>query len=116
MKMSSINTLQAGSLLAALAVALGAFAAHGLKGRLDPQMLANFETAVRYHMYASLAMMILGKDSRAGVLLLTGTIIFSGSLYILSLTGIRWLGAITPIGGLFLIAGFVMAAVEASRR
>ena len=110
--------LQSGAVLAALGVAFGAFGAHTLQKHLDPQMLANFETGVRYQMYAALALMVLGTQggqTRAPLLLLAGAIIFSGTLYVLSLTGVRWLGAITPIGGLLLIAGLVLAAVDAGR-
>ncbi|ANE43871.1 DUF423 domain-containing protein [Deinococcus puniceus] len=110
------NALFAGLLLAAVGIGLGAFGAHALKARLDPAMLANFETGVRYQMYAALALIALGSQAsirRAPVLLLAGAIIFSGTLYILALTGQRWLGAVTPIGGALLIAGFVVAALEA---
>ncbi|TFH75601.1 DUF423 domain-containing protein [Gammaproteobacteria bacterium LSUCC0112] len=103
-----------------LAVALGAFAAHGLKARLAPDMLAIFQTGVQYQMYHALAMFGVGllcmqiSDSamlRASAwLFLTGIIIFSGSLYVLSLSGIRWLGAITPIGGVAFIAGWLLLA------
>ena len=112
------NALQVGAVLAALAVALGAFGAHGLKTRLDPQMLANFETGVRYHMYAALALMVLGTQAgqtRAPLFILLGALIFSVSLYILSITGVRWLGAITPIGGVLMIVGLVLAALDAGR-
>lgn len=111
-----INAMQTGAFLAALAVALGAFGAHALKTKLDPQMLANFETGVRYQMYAALAMMILGTQAqqiRAPIFLLSGALIFSFSLYLLSLTGMNWLGAITPIGGVLLIIGLVLAALDA---
>ena len=110
--------LQSGAVLAALGVAFGAFGAHTLQKHLDPQMLANFETGLRYQMYAALALMVLGTQggqTRAPVLLLAGAIIFSGTLYVLSLSGLRWLGAITPIGGLLLIAGLVVAAIDAGR-
>lgn len=113
-----INALTTGALLAAIAVALGAFGAHALKTRLDPQMLANFETGVRYQMYAALALMVLGTQigqTRAPLLLLLGTIVFSGSLYLLAITGIKWLGAITPIGGVLLIVGLVLAAIDAGK-
>lgn len=113
-----INALQIGAALAALGVALGAFGAHGLKTRLDPQMLANFETGVRYQMYAALALMVLGTQAgqlRAPIFLLLGAIIFSGTLYLLSLTGVKWLGAITPIGGVLLIVGLVLAALDAGK-
>ena len=112
------TAIGAGAWLAALGVALGAFAAHALRAQLDPAMLANFETGVRYQMYAALALMVLGTQlgqTRAPALLVAGAVIFSGTLYVLSLTGVRWLGAITPIGGLLLIAGLVLAAVDAGR-
>ncbi|THF71936.1 DUF423 domain-containing protein [Deinococcus sp. Arct2-2] len=111
-----VDALLSGLLLAALGIALGAFGAHALKARLDPAMLANFETGVRYQMYAALALIALSSQTnirRAPVFLLAGAVIFSGTLYVLALTGQRWLGAITPIGGALLIAGFVVAAVEA---
>jgi uncharacterized membrane protein YgdD (TMEM256/DUF423 family) len=108
----------AGSLLALLAVALGAFAAHGLKSRLSPDMLSIFEVGVRYHMYHALALFAVawafshwpnGTTRAAGWAFIAGVIIFSGSLYLLSITGIRWLGAITPIGGVaFLIGWFLL--------
>lgn len=116
--MHPLTLLQAGVLLAALGIALGAFGAHGLKLRLDPQMLATFEIGVRYHMYSALAVIALApqvQQTRGLVLLLIGLLIFSGSLYILALTGMRWLGAVTPLGGLLLIAGLVMCALDLRR-
>ncbi len=100
----------------AIAVALGAFGAHALRERLTPELLATFETGVRYHFYHVLALLAAalaagrwpgGATTAAGWLFLAGTVIFSGSLYLLSLTGIRWLGAITPLGGLAFIAGWL---------
>lgn len=117
-RLSRVDALVAGLLLAALGVALGAFGAHALKTHLEPAMLANFETGVRYQMYAALALIALGTQTqlrRAPALILAGAIIFSGTLYVLALTGQRWLGAVTPIGGALLIAGFVVAALEARR-
>ncbi|EYB68375.1 hypothetical protein DEIPH_ctg025orf0261 [Deinococcus phoenicis] len=114
----SPNSMTTGAVLAALGIALGAFGAHALKNRLDPAMLANFETGVRYQMYAALALLVLGTQPaqrRAPALLLAGAVIFSGSLYILALSGQRWLGAVTPIGGVLLIAGFALAALDARR-
>ena len=108
-----------GSLSAFLAVALGAFGAHGLKNSLAPEMLAVFETGVRYQMYHALALLAVGwactrwpgKVVRAaGWLFVAGTLIFSGSLYLLSFIGERWLGAITPIGGVALLAGWLCLA------
>jgi uncharacterized membrane protein YgdD (TMEM256/DUF423 family) len=113
--------LLAGSLLMALTVAIGAFGAHGLKDILQKtQRIDTFETAVRYQFYHSLGILFLGLLlihfqhkllNYAGYSFLIGIIIFSGSLYILSLTGIRWLGAITPIGGLAFITGWVLVFV-----
>lgn len=108
-----------------LGVALGAFGAHGLKGVLTPDMLANFETGVRYHMYHVFAMIAAafmlsrapdsGLAAAAGWLFLAGTVVFSGSLYLMAFTGMRWLGAITPIGGVALIAGWVCLGLAALR-
>ena len=104
-----------GCVSALLAVGLGAFAAHGLKTRLAPDMLAVFEVGVRYHMYHALALVAAAwacsrwpgvAGVAAGWLFVAGTLLFSGSLYALSLSGVRWLGAITPIGGLAFIAGW----------
>jgi len=109
----------AGALSAFSAVALGAFGAHGLKGRLSPEMLNAFEVGVRYQMYHALALLAVGWASvrwpassitAAGWLFLLGTLIFSGSLYLLSLTGIRWLGAVTPIGGAAFLLGWLLLA------
>lgn len=108
-----LNPTVAGALLAALGVGLGAFGAHGLRGTLSTADLATFETGVRYQMYAALALLALGASGRRGtwaLLLLAGAVIFSGSLYLLVLTGPRWLGAITPIGGVLMIAGLLAAA------
>lgn len=108
-----------GSLSAFIAVALGAFAAHALKGRMDAGMLATFEIGVRYQMYHALALLFVGLAylkwpgttlAAAGWLFVAGTLIFSGSLYVLAVTGARWLGALTPIGGLALLAGWVCLA------
>ena len=109
----------AGSILAALGVGLGAFGAHSLKTVLSPELLAVFETGVRYQMYHALGLLALAwaigrwPERRlvpAAWLLLVGTVVFSGSLYLLVLTGARWFGAITPFGGAMLIAGWVFVA------
>ena len=116
--MRNLNSTLAGALLAALGVALGAFGAHALRARLGPDLLATFETGVRYQMYAALALLALGTQPaqrRAPGLLLLGALVFSGSLYLLVLTGQRWLGAVTPLGGLLMIAGFAVAALDARR-
>ena len=108
-----------GSLSAFLAVALGAFGAHGLKHRLAPEMLAVFETGVRYQMYHALALLAVGWActrwpgtvvTASGWLFVAGTVIFSGSLYVLALSGVRWLGAITPVGGLAFLGGWLCLA------
>lgn len=114
-----------GALLGGLSVALGAFGAHGLRGLVTADLLANYETAARYQMYHALALMatsIVGGDARrarltnvAGWLFVIGVIIFSGSLYIMTFTGLRWLGAITPIGGAAMIGGWAALAVAARR-
>jgi uncharacterized membrane protein YgdD (TMEM256/DUF423 family) len=108
-----------GCLSGFLAVALGAFGAHALKGRLDADMLATFEVGVRYQMVHALALLAVAWActrwpgtlvNASGWLFVAGSVIFSGSLYALSLTGLRWLGAITPLGGLGLLAGWLCLA------
>lgn len=104
-----------GATAALLAVALGAFGAHGLKARLTPDLLAVYQTAVQYHFWHAIGLVLIGllalhmPDSgqlrAAGWLMLAGILLFSGSLYALALSGERWLGAVTPFGGLaFLLA------------
>ncbi len=107
-----------GAALAGLSVVAGAFGAHALKSKLTPKLLTIFETAARYQMYHALGLIMVAVVNEgsilitiAGWLFLGGIIIFSGSLYILSLTGIRWLGAITPIGGLAFIIGWACLAI-----
>ena len=104
-----------GSGFALIAVITGAFAAHALKTRLSPDMFQVFEVAVRYQMYHALGLIAVAWAAAqwsnqliaaSGWLFVAGIVIFSGSLYILSLTGVRWLGAITPIGGLAFIVGW----------
>ncbi len=111
-----------GAIAGAVGVLLGAFGAHGLKSRVDPDLLAVFETGVRYHMYHALALLAVGWAatrwpgawvSASGWLFLIGIVVFSGSLYLMTLTGARWLGAITPLGGLAFISGWVALAVAA---
>lgn len=111
-----------GALMAGLGVGIGAFGAHGLKGRLTPDMLAVFETGVRYHMYHALAMLATAAlmsrvDGRAIVIaawsFFAGILIFSGSLYALALSGVTMLGAITPIGGLAFLIGWVALVIAA---
>jgi len=110
-----------GALLLGLAVVLGAFGAHGLRGRLDTYSMSVYEKAVFYQFIHALGILIVPLFVRAGVLaesrggwicvlLLAGILIFSGSLYLLAVTGVRTLGAITPIGGLcFIVAWFLLA-------
>lgn len=117
--------LVSGCLVMALAVALGAFGAHGLKAHTDAYGLATWETAVRYQAWHGLGLLILTaanqyfprKTSKAAALcMLTGIAIFSGSLYVLVLSGIKWLGAITPIGGVLLIVAWLVLAVGAENQ
>src|SRR5262245_55418948 len=108
-----------GALSGFLGVALGAFGAHGLRSRLEPELLVVFEVGVRYQMYHALALLAVGWActrwpgavvTASGWLFVAGTIVFSGSLYALALSGVRWLGAITPLGGLALLAGWLCLA------
>ena len=105
-------------------VALGAFAAHGLKTRLAPEMLAVFETAVRYQMYHAFALLGAAwgwarwqrrEFTLAGALFIAGILLFSGSLYGLALSGPRWLGPVTPVGGLAFLAGWLALGIGALR-
>jgi len=107
----------AGAIATFIAVALGAFGAHSLRSKLTPDMLNIFEVGVRYQMYHGFGLMAVAwamtrwPDANlngAGWSFIVGIIIFSGSLYLLSTTGIRWLGAITPIGGLAFLAGWAI--------
>lgn len=113
----------AGALAGFVGVALGAFGAHGLRGRLSPDMLAVFETGVRYQMYHALALMLTSALSTggaivhgraaaaAGWLFVAGIVLFSGSLYALAITGISILGAITPLGGVAFLLGWACLAI-----
>ena len=115
----------AGAVNAAIAVAFGAFGAHALKEKLSEHYLAVWETAVQYQMFHAIGLLAVGilmssslfgastQLTWAGYLLLAGIIIFSGSLYVLSLSGIGILGAITPIGGVAFIAGWIMLIIAA---
>jgi uncharacterized membrane protein YgdD (TMEM256/DUF423 family) len=123
--MSARLTLGIASLAMFLAVALGAFGAHALKERLSGDMTAVWETAVQYHAWHALAMFGLGllmlhwperADLRlASWLLLGGIVLFSGSLYALALSGVRGLGAVTPIGGVLFLAGWLVLAWAVAR-
>ena len=108
-----------------IAVALGAFAAHALKNMLSPDLLATFQTGVQYHMVHALALFGIGLLTlsfpnqtllkAAGYLFLLGIVLFSGSLYVLALSGIRWLGAITPLGGVAFLAAWALLAWSMAR-
>jgi uncharacterized membrane protein YgdD (TMEM256/DUF423 family) len=114
-----------GALMGALGVAFGAFGAHGLKARVTPDLLQIWETAAHYHLIHALALIAASWAMQrfpgslsvaAGWCFLFGILIFSGSLYTLAFTGIRWLGAITPIGGVLFIVGWVLLALAAFKR
>ncbi len=108
-----------GALSACVGIAAGAFCAHGLKSRLSPEMFSVFEVGVRYQMYHAFALMAAAwAQTRwpsslvvtSGWLFIIGTVLFCGSLYLLSLSGVRWLGAVTPLGGLAFLAGWICLA------
>jgi uncharacterized membrane protein YgdD (TMEM256/DUF423 family) len=109
-----------GAVSALIAVAAGAFGAHALRSRLSPELLTVFETGARYQMYHAVGLFgvawVVGRWGGspqaywAGWLFLAGTVIFSGSLYLLALTGARWLGAVTPLGGLSFLLGWACLA------
>ena len=124
MRSMAAGWFAAGAALCGAGVMLGAFGAHGLRARLSPEMLAIFETGVRYHLIHALGLLaVAGAAARwpgwpvsaAGWLLAAGIVVFSGSLYVLAVTGARWLGAVTPIGGLCFIAGWTLLALAALR-
>ena len=112
-----------GSINAMLAVILGAFGAHGLKGRLTEDLLAIYQTGVQYHFYHSLGLLLIGVIAWqlpgsvwlkwSAWIMLAGIILFSGSLYLLALTNVRWLGMITPIGGIAFIVAWLLLLVAA---
>lgn len=112
----------AGALNGALAVMAGAFGAHGLKAKLTPELLATWGTGAEYHMYHALALVLVGvvagaaptgMTNGAGIAMLAGIVLFSGSLYVLALTGVKMLGAITPFGGVAFIVGWLLLAYAA---
>lgn len=111
-----------GALSGAISVAAGAFGAHALRARVEPRLLEVFETAARYQMYHALALFVVAWASTrwagslvhaSGWLFVAGTVLFSGSLYAMTFTGIRALGAITPLGGVCFIAGWICLALAA---
>ena len=111
--------MAAGAVSGMIAVAAGAFGAHAMKGRVSPELVETFQTGAHYQMYHALALLALGLALGrgtgpvavwAGWLFIVGSIVFSGSLYALALTGARWWGAVTPIGGVCLILGWVVFA------
>ncbi len=114
-----------GALSGGIGVAAGAFGAHALRARLEPRMLEVFETGARYQMYHAIAMLAAAwivtrfpgaLSNASGWLFLAGTLLFSGSLYAMALTGVRALGAITPLGGVCFIAGWACLALAAMRQ
>lgn len=118
-----MNWLVAGALCCAASVVGGAFGAHALASRLGAEEIRLWETAARYLMYGGLGLSLLGLAGRvldqplaaSGALLLIGTLVFSGTVFALALGSPKWLGAVTPIGGLLMIAGFVLFAVASGR-
>ncbi len=117
--------LSTGCILMGFAVALGAFGAHGLKAHTDAYGLATWETAVRYQAWHALGLIAIAASSRlfslktlnaAYICMLIGTLIFSGTLYVLVLSGLKWLGAITPIGGVLMIVAWVLLTIGIARR
>ena len=116
--------LAIGAVLGGLGVTMGAFGAHALRQRLSPEMLAIFETGVRYHVYHALGLFavawVADKNpaswaNAAGWALTLGLLVFSGSLYVLSITGVRWLGAVTPVGGAAFLVGWILLFLAAAR-
>lgn len=114
-----------GAASAFLAVGGGAFGAHALRAQLSPESLAIFETAARYQMYHAFGLLAVAWAAsrwpgswahRAGWLFMIGTVLFSGSLYALALTGVRWLGAVTPLGGVAFLAGWLCLILAVTRR
>jgi uncharacterized membrane protein YgdD (TMEM256/DUF423 family) len=109
-----------GAVFGGLAVVLGAFGAHALRGSLSPDDLATFEIGVRYQMYHALALLAVAWaatqwESSAGWAFVVGIVVFSGSLYTLVITGQRWLGAVTPVGGVAFIVGWALLVWTAVR-
>lgn len=116
--MTDRSAAATGAVLAALATALGAFGAHVLEGSVTPDRLATFETAARYLMFAALGLLVLSRLPGTGLarsLVTAGAAVFSGTLVLLVLTDTGWLGAVTPLGGVLMIAGWLTAAWQQYR-
>ncbi len=110
-----------GALLAALGVLLGAFGAHGLRTALSPEALGWWQTGVQWQMWQAIGLVAIGAARLPGThlsvwLLALGTLLFAGSLYVMALTGARWLGMVTPVGGVLMIAGWVCFSLKLLRR
>ncbi|MDZ7755850.1 DUF423 domain-containing protein [Rhodohalobacter sp.] len=123
--MTSKSLLISGSIFMALAVAFGAFGAHIVQDMLTPERFQVYQTGVEYHFYHAMGLLLLGavsyhiQDSkwigRSGIAFIAGIIIFSGSLYILTLTDTGWLGAVTPLGGVAFILGWIFLAIGTAK-
>ena len=116
----NVHPARLGAVLAFIGVGLGAFGAHSLEGIVTPERLETFETGVRYQMYHALALLAIGalpvKGQRAAMFMFVGSLIFSGSLYVLVLSGISWLGAVTPVGGVLQLIGWALLFVSLGKR
>lgn len=120
------NFIMIGGFMMALSVALGAFGAHALKESLDPYMMEVYHTAVQYQVYHALGMFVVAflaylnpKNTQvalAGYIMIGSTVIFSGSLYMLTTLGIKWMGAVTPIGGTGFIVSWVFLALSINNK
>lgn len=121
----SKTILMTASVLMALAVAIGAFGAHGLKAQLSVEMLQIYKTGVEYHFYHALGLFLVGVLAISypskllkwsAVFLTSGIVLFSGSLYLLAVSGISWIGAITPIGGISFITGWILIFIAVFKK
>ncbi len=118
--MNHRNILFSGAVFMALGVLFGAFGAHALKSQLSPDLLQVYKTGVEYQYYHALGLLLIGLIgfqlkskwlNRAGLFIFAGIVLFSGSLYMLALTGIKWIGAITPLGGIAFVFGWISVAI-----
>ena len=125
MNKTAVLFMVIGAVCAFLSVAAGAFGAHALKSILEPGRLAVYETAAKYQMYHAFALMVVAwqihhtsdhRLTRAGWLFCTGIILFSGSLYVVAITGVTWAGAVTPFGGAAFLGGWAVLAWTGWRR